>query len=213
MDGLDYIVPERESDRVLNRRLFQADCTFRVLPDICQRRGVVVQAGGNWGCWPVNLAKMFDVVYTFEPDFECFTCLTANTSHLPNVVRIQAALGNKRALVDLWRDVDTTGNQKVEGKGIYPTLLIDDLGLETCDLIYLDIEGMEYDALVGGIKTIDRCRPIVIYEGRKKFVNEVRKAEAFLEQRKYVMHSIIGADAVMVPRECEAGIIGVGKIS
>ena len=44
---------------------------------------------------------------------------------------------------------------------------LDDLELEHCDLIIYDMEGFEYEALLGSEKTIKRCRPImsVAFEG------------------------------------------------
>jgi FkbM family methyltransferase len=49
-------------------------------------------------------------------------------------------------------------------KQMIPTLTIDSLGLERCDLIKIDIEGMEPFALRGAAKTIERFRPIISAE-------------------------------------------------
>jgi len=43
-------------------------------------------------------------------------------------------------------------------------ITIDSLSLERCDLIKLDLEGMELDALQGASETLVRCRPILFVE-------------------------------------------------
>jgi len=45
-----------------------------------------------------------------------------------------------------------------------PALRIDDLNLRRCDLIKVDVEGMEGEVLDGARSTIDRCRPLVYAE-------------------------------------------------
>jgi len=55
---------------------------------------------------------------------------------------------------------DTTGNQYVDGPGIYPNLRVDDFELPRLDLLYLDVESEEKEALLGGARTILRCKPV-----------------------------------------------------
>jgi len=43
-------------------------------------------------------------------------------------------------------------------------ITIDSLKLERCDLIKLDCEGMEFEALSGAVETIERCKPILFVE-------------------------------------------------
>lgn len=44
------------------------------------------------------------------------------------------------------------------------TITIDGLGLERLDLLKLDVEGMEAEALAGARETIERCHPILFVE-------------------------------------------------
>jgi len=48
-----------------------------------------------------------------------------------------------------------------------PTVAIDSLALPRIDLIKLDIEGMELDAIEGAAESLARCRPILIVESIK----------------------------------------------
>lgn len=130
----------------------------------CRETDIAVQAGGNAGVWPAWLAERFTAVYTFEPDHENFRCLAQNVPG--NVICLQAALGFRRTCVDLYRDHTNCGAYFVNGEGNIPTLRIDDLDLPGCDLIVLDIEGMEADALEGAMTTICRYRPVLMFEDK-----------------------------------------------
>lgn len=134
----------------------------------CRGFDVAVQAGGNCGVWPAEMGRRFGVVYTFEPDPVNFRCLCANAP-AENVFKFNAALGASRRRVALDLRPDNVGAHQVSPlgvKGDIPTMLIDDLCLADCDLIYLDIEGQELAALQGAMKTIDRCSPVVVVEDK-----------------------------------------------
>lgn len=130
----------------------------------CKAFDIAVQAGGNAGVWPAWLAARFKTVYTFEPDAENFRCLSVNCPE--NVIKFQSALGFRRDNVDLHRDSSNCGAHYVHGEGNIPTLRIDDLELPRCDLIVLDVEGMEAAALEGAILTIRTYKPVIMYEDK-----------------------------------------------
>jgi len=128
---------------------------------------VAVQAGGNLGLWPKRLAQDFKTVYTFEPAADLFPLLQKNAPE-PNIIKFQAALGEKHELVKverLRRDGKPRpaheGLTHITGPGSIPTLLVDDLNLPICDLLLLDLEGWEFYALRGAEQTILRCRPVI----------------------------------------------------
>lgn len=133
-------------------------------------RGVVIQAGGCLGIFAEWLAPRFDAVYVFEPDPELFRVTVQRVRNWMNVVPINAALGYDRHCVRTvcelrgGKTVLHSGMTRTESGGIIPTLRIDDLALPDCNLVYLDIEGDEYEALRGAIQTIKRCRPVIAME-------------------------------------------------
>ena len=137
------------------------------LPDkifkTCNNNRVVVQAGGNCGFYVKRYAELFDRVYTFEPDPQNFFCLSQNVEN-GNVIKFQACLGDTHQLVGLTHKKANVGVGRVEGQGIFPTLKIDDLNLEVCDLIHLDVEGFELFAINGAIETLNRCSPVIALE-------------------------------------------------
>lgn len=124
---------------------------------------VMVQAGGNCGFYPKKYASIFGAVYTFEPEWLNFYCLSRNVTE-SNVIKSQACLGNIPSLVDLKVNEKNRGKTHIAGAGKYPVYLIDNLSLSVCNLIHLDIEGYEYFALLGAVNTIKKCRPVIVVE-------------------------------------------------
>jgi FkbM family methyltransferase len=139
-----------------------------VLPYV-QGRKVCVQAGGNVGMWPKYLSTLFETVYTFEPDPENFNCLCHNVPE-HNVIKFNTALGAVHEMVrvgspDKAHD-NNCGAYQVLGHGTIPVMRIDDLILPACDLLYLDVEGYEYFAVQGGLRTIEDFLPVIAYEDK-----------------------------------------------
>ena len=130
-------------------------------------KDVVLQAGGNAGFYVKKYAEIFNTVYTFEPEPTSFLCLNLNCVN-QNVFKFQACLGDTHESVNLFNGCDNIGlghgGSHITGAGTTPTLMIDDLNLQVCNLIHLDIEGYEKKALLGGIQTIERCKPVIALE-------------------------------------------------
>jgi FkbM family methyltransferase len=139
-------------------------------------RQVMVQAGGNMGWFTRIYAQQFERMYVFEPDPVNFTCLNLNVPDR-HVIKIQSCLGNTREFQSITSQEHDRGKNHVMGgndlikrtkKGgkldYIPTLLIDDLNLDRCDFIHLDIEGYEYFALQGAEQTIKTHGPVIAVE-------------------------------------------------
>lgn len=161
---------------------------------------VVVQAGGNVGMFPARLAERFKFVYTFEPDADNFNCL-AHNAMLTNIIKFQAALGNRHECVKLWTNPVNVGAHYVDGTGEIPTLMIDDLNLPTCNLIMLDVEGYETAALKGAAATLQKFRPCVVIEEKghgTRYGDE--KATDYLEALGYREAARVHRDIVFTWR-------------
>ena len=154
-----------KEDRDCAAVVFKTPGDMDVALEHCKGRSVVIQAGGNCGVWPRWLSDKFAAVYTFEPDPVNFYCLAQNCPQ-PNIITIQAALGDEPGFVDLKRERRNIGAHYIEGKGLIPTLRIDDLGLEACDYICLDIEGYEMKALKGAVRTLAEFKPVIQIEDK-----------------------------------------------
>ena len=131
-----------------------------------KKYNVCVQAGGACGLYPRLLSETFGRVYTFEPDPLSFNCLVMNCQK-DNIFKYNAAVGSKNELISLLRgNPQNVGENKV-GVGdnnVLPTLMIDNLGLDVCDFIQLDVELYELNAIQGAEQTIRRCKPVISCE-------------------------------------------------
>lgn len=143
---------------------------FHKICQYVQNKEVVVQAGGNMGMYPRLLSDMFKRVYTFEPDPVNFHCLVANCQR-DNIVKLNAALSYRHGLVkvskepfDDWETNYGVRTTVVAPDGNVPRLKIDDLNLDECNLIMLDIEGQEIDALIGATETLKTLDPVIFAE-------------------------------------------------
>ena len=140
-------------------------------------RDLACQAGGNLGIWPYLLVKEygFQRVYTFEPDLENLECLTANVAEVPQVTCIGTALGRSACVAGWLKDPkDRPGWHKIHPEGVnygrkwVDMVAIDEMSLDKVDLLALDVEGYELEALMGAEQTLVRDHPVVIIEDLSK---------------------------------------------
>jgi FkbM family methyltransferase len=168
----------------------------------CDQKRTIIEAGGNAGYYVKQYASIFENVITFEPEPLNFQCLTLNCT-LANVTKIQACIGNERTPVSLWVGNKNIGSYHVDltVNGKIPTLLIDDLNVQDCDLIHLDIEGFEFPALRGAIETIKRCKPVIAVESMnhgEKFGWSNLMIEDFLKDLNYKHIDTVYHDKIFI---------------
>lgn len=164
---------------------------------------VMVQAGGNCGRALKPFLDVFNHIYTFEPDPLNFYCLTNNLTS-SNVYKFQACLGDEHKMVSLnTLYPNDNGAFYINGKGNIPTLKIDDLGLDVCNFIQLDVEGFEYQALLGGIETIKKTKPVICVEWcdpwGKRFNNTLENLNSLLLDIGYTQRHTHLADIIYTP--------------
>ena len=166
---------------------------------------VALQAGGACGVYPKYLAQIFEVVYTFEPNYELFLCLIENADDL-NIVKMPCALSNRHKMVQMvtapqYKDVNRGAYWTRDG-GYIPALMIDDLDLPYLDAIILDIEGTECHALYGAQDSIRKHQPLIIVEDKAvcRDKHEIPEdwIESFCDAFEYRKVDQIGRDVVLI---------------
>lgn len=136
------------------------------------RTRTVIQAGGHCGLYAKLHACGFERVFTFEPELENFMRLTINCNDT-RIIKINAALGDTNDFVSMGIvSYVNTGMHKVLPKGIYGliaySVTIDSIKPKDVDLIHLDVEGYEYNALKGAVNTIKKYKPLIVVEMTEK---------------------------------------------
>ncbi len=136
----------------------------------------VIDVGANIGTHTIPFARKVTetgLVLAFEPQRQVFNYLGANLqlNNLLHVVPFQKAAGNAAGQVHIpLRDpriefnfggVDVESDQEGEPVDV---IELDSLGLERCDMIKIDVEGMERKVIEGAQGTIRKTRPILFVE-------------------------------------------------
>lgn len=111
------------------------------------------------------------IVYTFEPDKTNFSKLTETTKNTTNVVAINAAVGSYTGFIDLFISNDMNIDHHTYNDGEnrkckkVPCISIDDFIVDKqCpSLVKIDIQGFDYFALKGMLKTISRTSELIIF--------------------------------------------------
>lgn len=159
------------------------------------RNKTVVQAGGNQGLYPMLLSKYYDTVYTFEPNPDVYQVLLKNCT-APNIKPYMKGLGDRDRRTGHFNDQPNNCGKfqlNFDEDGPIEVITIDSLGLDSCDLIWLDIELKEYEALLGARETIKKFKPIIIAEGPETTGNRV---VTLLEEMGYHQTDRVNNDSV-----------------
>lgn len=178
-------------------RMFKRVTDCDVVAAHARTKGVAVQAGGHCGLWARQLAKTFALVHTFEPVPEMFACLMRNTIYVQNILLHNTALGAEQAMVKI--APRSGGKSKVlesSSSSDIEQVTIDSLNLPRCDLIYLDIERYELEALAGAKETIAHFRPVIALE---VLDGEQDRITQWMNTNKYTFSKQIHSDWIFTP--------------
>jgi len=183
-----YCVPRSSRDKHEARRIMQSrvwepetiDLLRAVDPD-----GDIVHAGTFFGDFLPALARSRRngaLVWGFEPNRESFRCaqITTMLNDLGNVVLTHAALDANGGGTALLATTDRTGSTSGGGSWVvkdpsrasrWSTEEVDLVAVDEVigsdrpvAVIQLDVERHEQQALAGAMRTIERCRPLILVE-------------------------------------------------
>jgi FkbM family methyltransferase len=147
-----------------------------LLRQLLKPGNVVIDVGANIGTHTLSMAAMVQpngFVFSLEPQRITFEFLSANIllNNLINVFPLHAAAGDKPGEI-LVPVVDpnitsNAGSFAIEGHKFgddVRVITLDSLSLAQCNLIKVDVEGMEIKVLEGARQIIKQHRPILLIE-------------------------------------------------
>jgi len=161
-----------------------------------EKEKIILDIGSHIGSHTIlysKLIKNIKCIYSFEPQKEIFKLLedNINNNNLPNVKIFNNAIGHiltdttmSSFLYDGYDckiEYNTSKTLNYGGIGLgengekIKMITIDSLELDNCDYIKIDIEGSEILALMGGINTITKFKPIIWFEKTDKIVTDEMK--------------------------------------
>lgn len=165
-----------------------------------------IDVGGNIGLHTVRFSPLFQTVHSFEPSTINFECLRKNTESLDNVILYQQGLGNRAetVIIQLPADANNCGNFSIVDfadnteQTVNETIEIQTLdSFELApDLIKIDVQGFDYNVLVGASKTIALHHPVIIIESETKKLRNI--IGEFLTQHGYGVAAKIRHDQIWV---------------
>ena len=167
---------------VLSRRAFyrMTAASFRLraeqrllfLDELVPSKCTAVDAGAWWGPWTYWLSRRAASVWAFEPNPQLASFLTHVVSpnvHVENVaLSSRTGTGTLFAPRDVGRDALATLSAAHTEPGAHtievPLRPLDDYRLEGVGFIKIDVEGHEFEVLVGAEETLERCAPTLLVE-------------------------------------------------
>lgn len=140
--------------------------------DMCNKhlksRRTVLDIGSHYGTWAVGFANSgFENVHAFEPVNDIYNVLEENAAPYNNITTYNQGISNTTRSIKFDTGADNTGQGHVNPNhqpGKIKLRTIDSYNFDDVDLIKLDVEGYEFYALDGALKTIARCKPLICIE-------------------------------------------------
>lgn len=159
------------------------------LLDVINSTCVVYDVGANIGYHTSAFATKANKVYSFEPNPHNYSLLEKNTKKLKNVTPVNIAVGNYNGIVkitdfDPAGEVINFGTMKCADEGVeVPITTLDDCGYDLPDVIKIDVEGYEYQVILGCKKILETRKPMFYYEAHE--TKELKEIYEFLEPYGY----------------------------
>ena len=143
--------------------------------------GDCLDIGANIGHHAIFFSDHFRTVYAFEPNPKTFELLRFNSSLVTNVYPCNYGLSSKSQSVQATLDRRNMGGASIEPNSAvakqpmwrvdnanFELRMLDECmaGEETCTISFLkiDVEGHEYEVLLGGRSLIEKNKPVIALE-------------------------------------------------
>jgi FkbM family methyltransferase len=165
----------------------------------------VIDVGSHVGFWSKDFTEQFKHVYAFEPMAEVRECYIKNITN-SNYTLYPYGLGAEEKKVKIQYDPNETGNTFITQSGnreieVYP---LDRFEFNKIDYIKIDAEGYEIEVCKGAIKLIERDKPFIHIEMKKKVMNKVGLTQNtiydFFESINYKQVLSVKSEVVYAPK-------------
>lgn len=158
---------------------------------------MIFDIGANFGylslVWAKSVCESGRVI-AFEPSANVYNTLSKSVriNHLNDIIQVEnLAVGNENKSIQLYLENSTSNIVKTDDSQLSQTvqlIRLDDYvaqnKLERCDLIKIDVDGIEMDILKGSINVLNKFKPIFIVETN----DDVQIAEFFIHNNYQILN-------------------------
>lgn len=174
-----------------------------LLPQLVGRDMVVLDVGANMGIYSYALSTLSRHVHAFEPQLGCCEVI-GSWAEGKNVTVHNVGVGSGPAELTLHvpvaqgKRIGTRASfTRIDGPQVdikVPVIALDSLRLEDIGFIKIDVEGFEYDVLVGAEDTLRRCVPALLIEldRHRQSFEEFHRTLGFLDGLGYSCFVLVG---------------------
>jgi len=175
--------------------------TTKFLRKFIRSGDVFLDVGANCGALTLVAASVIGEgkVYAFEPGFSIRSRLQANIDANPQLQQrvkvVPLGLGLTKSQLFYHEDQNYRGNGALHISYGIPVDVISldewvlQENIERIDVIKIDVEGMEFDVLLGGKTVLEKFRPLIYFETIELFYREkpeqISKIYEFLKSLGY----------------------------
>ena len=149
-----------------------------IMSQFISKGDTVIDIGANLGTTVLSLSKQVSSkgkVLAFEPQNIMSQCLQTNLTlnDILNVSVFNIAVSNKSGWAYI-NDQDFADNGRFGEAGIskkgtrIKTIKLDELELDNCSLVKIDVESHEWEVIQGGEKFLVKHRPVLYMEAKKE---------------------------------------------
>lgn len=128
-----------------------------------------IDIGSHIGFWSKDFTENFNHTYAFEPIPQVRDCYVRNMVN-SNYTLYPYGLGREEKKIMVLYNPKETGNTHASDKGNLEIEVrtLDSFDLNYIDYIKIDAEGYEIESLIGAQKLIEKCKPFIHIEAKKK---------------------------------------------
>jgi FkbM family methyltransferase len=153
----------------------------------CKKFDLAIDCGAHRGVVTRFLSQHFEQVVAIEPSELAYQITGA-----AQVIR--ACVGMAEGQCGMAHGKHNTGQRHVVEGNDYPVITLDSLNLAP-DFLKIDVEGMEWHVLMGGQRTIQQHKPVIIFEE-----NGLNKRYGISDGQVGALLASWGAQRVLVTR-------------
>ena len=149
-----------------------------LLSKFINNKDTIIDVGANIGTQTLSFSEKVGnkgKVLAFEPQSHIAQCLNTNLTlnGINNVIVDNAAISKKCGWAKINdKEFEESGRYgeagiSKEGTTKIRTINLDEIDLDSCSLIKIDIEGHEWDAIQGGESFLKKHKPVLYIEAKK----------------------------------------------